>query len=126
MKSMADLAAQLESERVRQQITYEELGQRAGLSRLSTARVLHGETAARVTTVMALASQLGLEFVLVPKQVAPALAPQQENKLRPLTRVEQLKHGTTASFVAVNPDGADVAGSGAWSGPPVPSGKRTR
>lgn len=101
MKTIADVAGTLQQQRLQREVPYDELAQAAGLTPLSVRRALHGQTDARITTVMSLADKLGLELVLVPKQLAATLEPTRAGAgARPLSRVEQLKLGTTAQFTS--------------------------
>lgn len=97
MKTLTEVAATLERKRVEQQVTFEDLAEAAGLSRLGTRNVLRGEAAPKVTTLMALADKLGLEVMLLPKPLAATLSPATTGE-RPLSRVEQLKYGTDAEY----------------------------
>lgn len=90
MQTSLAIARLLEAERRQQKVTYDELATAAGLTPLATRRALKGETAPRITTLMALADRLGLEVVLVPKPVAAGLQPAAPKAYRPLSRVEKL------------------------------------
>ncbi|MEJ7931986.1 helix-turn-helix transcriptional regulator [Ramlibacter sp. AN1015] len=115
-----ELATTLEDARLAQQVTFEELAAAAGLSRLATRRVLRAESAPRVTTLMAIADKLGLELVLVPRQVAAGLAAPASSQ-RPLSRVEQLKFGTDALARDAAADATAAVGA-----PAAPAPRRTR
>src|SRR5258706_14917038 len=94
MKTLLEVAARLESERQRQKITYTELAQATGLSVLAVRQALQGKTAARVTSMMALADRLGLEMVLLPKEVAGAMDHTRAEPVKPaLTSVERALQG---------------------------------
>lgn len=97
MQTLAEMASLLEQERQRLRLTYEELGDAAGLSRVATTSVVQGRAAPKLTTLMALAGKLGLELVLVPKQVAAGLQPDRDaGAPRPMSRVEQLMNAAAA------------------------------
>lgn len=91
MQTLQQVADALESRRQTLQITYDDLAARAGLTPLATRRALQGTASPRITTLMDLADKLGLEVVLLPRQVANHLHVAQEPPpYRPLSRVEQL------------------------------------
>ncbi|MFN3875610.1 MAG: helix-turn-helix domain-containing protein [Flavobacteriales bacterium] len=64
-------------------ITAIELAKRTGLTPQAVRQILSGVAAPRLTNAMALASELGLELVLLPKDVAHSIggAPQAERKV---------------------------------------------
>ncbi len=90
MQTLRQLAYTLESARKQQRVTYDELARGAGLTPLATRRAMQGTAAPRVTTLMALAGQLGLEMVLVPHVVAQGLEGAPQNPPPPLTDIEKL------------------------------------
>jgi transcriptional regulator with XRE-family HTH domain len=96
MRTLREVAAALEAQRQALQITFDELATSAGLTPLAARRALRGETAPRVTTLMALADKLGLELMLLPKPVAAGFAPAAQVH-RPLSRVEQLTLSKTSA-----------------------------
>ena len=73
MKTLSEIATRLEDERRRLMMDYQTLAERTGLTPLSVRGVLQGRTAPRITTLMAIADQLGLEVLLLPKVVASGL-----------------------------------------------------
>ena len=74
MKSQAEVAQTLDSERRRQKLKYVELAKATGLSALAVRQALQGSTALRITSLMALADRLGLELMLRPRAVAGTTA----------------------------------------------------
>jgi transcriptional regulator with XRE-family HTH domain len=92
MKTLTELASQLEGERQRLGLDYQTIAMRTGLTPLSVRGVLQGRTAPRITTLMAIADQLGLEVLLLPKVVASGLqAHTAEEPLPPaLSRVDRI------------------------------------
>lgn len=86
MKTLSELAAVLENARRAQKLSYKDLAARSGLTPLTVRHVLQGKAAVRVTNLMALADELGLEMVLVPKTVAIGLAGTRESVQEPLQR----------------------------------------
>src|SRR3982751_5025286 len=91
MKTLFDMASQLEAERRRLNIDYQALAERTGLTPLSVRSVLQGRTAPRITTLMAIADQLGLEVLLLPKVVASGLQVQVNEAPAPaLSRVDRI------------------------------------
>jgi transcriptional regulator with XRE-family HTH domain len=73
MKTLSEIATRLENERQRLMLDYQALAERTGLTPLSVRNVLQGRAAPRITTLMAIADQLGLEVLLLPKVVAVGL-----------------------------------------------------
>jgi transcriptional regulator with XRE-family HTH domain len=92
MKTLSDIATRLEEERQRLSLDYQTLAERTGLTPLSVRGVLQGRTAPRITTLMAIADQLGLEVLLLPKVVASGLqAHTVEEPMPPaLSRVDRI------------------------------------
>lgn len=70
-------------------ITANALAERTGLTPQAVRQILSGQAAPRLTNAMALASELGLELVLLPKEAAHSLtqAPRAERAV--LTDVER-------------------------------------
>lgn len=95
MLTLADFSNAMTEAHAARKITINELAERTGLSRKSVRQILAGQTAPKLTNAMALASELGLEMVLLPKEAAQAIAaaPQAERKV--LTDVER-RLGLTA------------------------------
>ena len=73
MKTLRDMATRLEAERQRLKLDYQAIAAATGLTPLSVRSVLQGRTAPRITTLMAIADQLGLEVLLLPKVLAQGL-----------------------------------------------------
>lgn len=70
MKTLAQVATTLRMQLERVGKTQEALGQEAGISRQTLSKVLSGRADFKVTTLLALADRLGLELVLLPKEIA--------------------------------------------------------
>ena len=70
MKTLQEFANTLTEAQKAHKLTARELADSVGLSDLSVRRILSGQTAPRLTNAMALASELGFELVLVPKEIA--------------------------------------------------------
>jgi len=92
MKTLLEVAALLEDERHRLMLDYQALAERTGLTPLSVRNVLQGRTAPRITTLMAIADQLGLEVLLLPKVVAAGLQSHTAQEPAPpaLSRVDRI------------------------------------
>lgn len=92
MKTLSEIATQLEGERRRLMLDYQTLAERTGLTPLSVRNILQGRTAPRITTLMAIADQLGLEVLLLPKVVAAGLQPHSAQEPAPpaLSRVDRI------------------------------------
>ena len=73
MKTLREMATRLEAERQRLKLDYQSIAANTGLTPLSVRSVLQGRTAPRITTLMAIADQLGLEVLLLPKVLAAGL-----------------------------------------------------
>ena len=73
MKSLSEFTDILSDAKRSQKITAKELALQSGLSPLAVRQILSGTSAPRLANAMALAQQLGLELVLVPKAVADGL-----------------------------------------------------
>src|SRR5690625_1094126 len=88
------------------ELTQEALASSAGVSRQTLSNVLSGRSDLRVTTLMALADRLGLELMLVPREVAPGMMPQEEDgpriksvvdtALSPVLPTQESKTGRTS------------------------------
>lgn len=91
MKTLSEVAASLESQRQRLGLDYQAVAESTGLTPLSVRSILQGKTAPRVTTLMAIADQLGLEVLLLPKVVAAGLQSQAAEGPAPaLSRVDRI------------------------------------
>ena len=76
MKTLFEMATRLEGERQRLKLDYQAIAEKTGLTPLSVRSAMQGRTAPRITTLMAIADQLGLEVLLLPKVVAMGLQAQ--------------------------------------------------
>lgn len=90
MKTLQEMSFRLETERKRQGLKYVDLATATGLSVLSVRQALQGKVAVRVPSLMALADQLGMEVIMVPKLVAQSLQSENEPAAKVLTDIEQL------------------------------------
>lgn len=79
-----------------------ELANRTGLSPQGVRNSLAGKTAPRLTNAMALAQELGLEFVLVPREVAQSLSQPQQAERTVLTDVERMLAEAVPNIVKPN------------------------
>ena len=82
MKTLQNLATTLRSRIRRLNLTQEALSAEAGISRQTLSKVLSGRADLKVTTLFALADRLGLEVMLVPKELAPSMVPADESRPR--------------------------------------------
>ena len=89
MKTLQEFADALTHAQKARKLTAKELADSVGLSDLSVRRILSGRTAPRLTNAMALASELGLELVLVPKEVAQSLSGAPKKPRSVLSNVER-------------------------------------
>ncbi|SFV02274.1 transcriptional regulator, XRE family [Polaromonas sp. YR568] len=111
MKTLSEIASRLEEERQRLMLDYQTLAERTGLTPLSVRSVLQGRTAPRITTLMAIADQLGLEVLLLPKVVASGLQAHTVEEPPPaLSRVDRIVAETSqlagAHIKSTKPKGA--------------------
>lgn len=70
MRTLQQLADTLRTQIARLGFTQQELADAAGVSRQTLSKVLSGNADLRLTTLFALADRLGLEVLLVPKEIA--------------------------------------------------------
>jgi len=96
MKTLQHLATALRNRIARLNLTQEALSAEAGISRQTLSKVLSGRADLKVTTLFALADRLGLEVMLVPKEIAPGMAPADESRPR-------VKSVVDAALEAVKP-----------------------
>ena len=89
MKTLQEFADALTEAQKARKLTAKELADSVGLSDLSVRRILSGQAAPRLTNAMALASELGLELVLVPKEVAQSLSGAPKKPRSVLSNVER-------------------------------------
>lgn len=92
MKTVQQIAEALEAARRVRQLDYQAIADRAGLTPLSVRQVLQGKTAPRITTLMAIAAELGLEVLLLPTIVAQGLESQaaSADAAPPLSQVDRI------------------------------------
>jgi transcriptional regulator with XRE-family HTH domain len=111
MKTLFDIATRLEEERQRLSLDYQTLAERTGLTPLSVRGVLQGRTAPRTTTLMAIADQLGLEVLLLPKVVASGLQAHTAEEPPPpaLSRVDRIV-AETSQLAGANVKSAKAKG----------------
>jgi len=76
MKTSADLGNKLQEARERKKIKLVDLVDRTGLTAVTLRNVLEGKTDPRLSTIVALAHEVGLELVLLPKEVAQSFEAQ--------------------------------------------------
>jgi len=88
MKTLAEVADVLRMQVSRVGRTQETLGQEAGISRQTLSKVLGGRADFKVTTLLALADRLGLELVLLPKEVARGMVQAEEPAASIQSRVQ--------------------------------------
>jgi len=102
MKTLSEVAERLEDERRRLMLDYQALAGRTGLTPLSVRNVLQGRSAPRITTLMVLADQLGLEVLLLPKVVASGLQAHTAEESPPpaLSRVDRIVAETSQLAMA--------------------------
>lgn len=68
-----DIVGQLRAERERQNLSQVRLGQRLGVPQSQITRIERGASDIRMSTLLEVAHALGLEPVLVPKSLLPAV-----------------------------------------------------
>ena len=93
MKTLHDFATSLKASQKAQRVTAVELADRLGLSAQAVRQMLAGTTAPRLTNAMALADELGLELVLVPKEIAQSLSQPAKADRATKSDVERLLSG---------------------------------
>ena len=89
MKTLGEFAQALSQGQKTQKVSAKDLAERTGLSSLAVRQILAGKSAPRLTNAMALAAELGLELVLVPKAVAQSLSAQPPAERTVQTNVER-------------------------------------
>lgn len=89
MKTLSEFAAAMTEAQKARKVTANALAERTGLTPQAVRQILSGYAAPRLTNAMALASELGFELVLLPKEAAQSLtqAPRAERLV--LTDVER-------------------------------------
>lgn len=73
MKTLAELGRTLDEARRAKGLSNKDLAQRIGLTPLSVGHILKGKSAVRATNLLAMADELDLELVLIPRAVAEAV-----------------------------------------------------
>jgi transcriptional regulator with XRE-family HTH domain len=104
MKTLSEMTSVLEDERQRLALDYQALAERTGLTPLSVRNILQGRTAPRITTLMAIANQLGLEVMLLPKVMATGLQSHTAQEPAPpaLSRVDRIVAETSQIAAAAS------------------------
>ncbi|CAB5721052.1 Helix-turn-helix [Delftia tsuruhatensis] len=74
MQTLGEFSQAMTDAQKARKVTINALARETGLSRLAVRQILAGDSAPRLTNAMALASELGLELVLMPKGAAQSLA----------------------------------------------------
>lgn len=97
MKTLGEFAQALSQGQKSQKVSAKDLAERTGLSPLAVRQILAGKAAPRLTNAMALADELGLELVLVPKVVAQSLSVQQPVERTIKTNVERWISGSVVN-----------------------------
>lgn len=72
-KPLLEIGSLLKAARKDLQLTQEQVADMAGISRPRYREIEVGSAAARVTTLINIARALGLELMLIPKAIAPAV-----------------------------------------------------
>ncbi len=90
MRTLSEFAVALSDAKKARKLTANALAQRTGLTPQAVRQILSGESAPRLTNAMALASELGLELVLLPKDAAKSLAVPQHAQRTVMSDVERL------------------------------------
>jgi len=70
---LGELRAQLREGRRRTKLTQDQVASRAGLSRASYRAIETGATAPRASTLINIARAIGMEMMLIPKEMVPAV-----------------------------------------------------
>lgn len=89
MQTLQDFADALTQAKGTRQVTASELAARTGLSLLTVRKILAGDVAPRLTNAIALAGELGLELILVPKGAAQSISAQSGGGRTVLTDLER-------------------------------------
>jgi len=90
MQTLQEFAQALTHAQKQQRVTANALAQQTGLSPQAVRQILAGMTAPRLTNAMALAAELGLELVLLPRPAARSLSEAAQPERTVLTDVERL------------------------------------
>lgn len=89
MNTLSEFSQTMSEAQKARKVTAIELAEKTGLSAQAVRQILSGVAAPRLTNAMALASELGLELVLLPKEVARSMAGAPTAERRVLTDVER-------------------------------------
>lgn len=89
MQTLQEFAQVLTHAQKQQRVTANALAHQTGLSPQSVRQILAGVTAPRLTNAMALAAELGLELVLLPRSAARSLSEAAQSDRTVLTDVER-------------------------------------
>lgn len=91
MKDVLSVARSLRESMKAARLTYKDVADRTGLSYLAVRNAMQGKSAARLSTLIAVADAVGLEVVLLPKLVAKSFTGDpSQSEPRPLSLVERL------------------------------------
>ncbi|MET0265127.1 MAG: helix-turn-helix transcriptional regulator [Duganella sp.] len=93
MKTLTEVGASLQQARAERGVTQQALALQTGLTPVTMRGVFTGKTDARISTIMALADQLGLELLLVPKVISAAIDPPKSPAPSVQSRVSRIIHG---------------------------------
>lgn len=97
MNTIGEFSQALSEAQKARRVTAIDLAERTGLSPQAVRQILSGVAAPRLTNAMALASELGLELVLLPKEVARSMAGASMAERKVLTDVER-RLGLNAAY----------------------------
>lgn len=89
MQTLGEFSAALTEAQKERGLTARALAAKTGLSALAVRQILAGVAAPRLTNAMALASELGLELVLLPKEAAHSIGGVKQAERTVLTDVER-------------------------------------
>jgi transcriptional regulator with XRE-family HTH domain len=73
MKTLSEVGARLQDAKSDRNVSQKELARRTGLTPVTLRGVFNGATDARISTIMTLADELGLELLLVPKVISRSI-----------------------------------------------------
>lgn len=90
MQTLGEFSRALTAAQKARGVTANALAMKTGLTPHTVRQILAGNAAPRLTNAMALASELGLELVLLPKEAAHSLAQAPRAERAVLTDVERL------------------------------------
>jgi transcriptional regulator with XRE-family HTH domain len=94
MRTLPEFASVLKDAQKERRLSDIELAARTGLSPQGVRLALSGKSAPRLTNAMALAQELDLELVLLPREAAQSLAQHQPDARTVLSDVELLLQST--------------------------------